>query len=299
MTQTRQPAGIPTGGQFAPNAHLEASVGISDDRPWSWDTIAEETSQAHIEQLQAEGVSVGEAVARIDAEWAAVGVTTKAQRDAMIAGDLKPDDESSDNRDLAMHFASCRGDLAFEGRLLSNAYDLGLHHCTHPANQGRVMAAPPLWDDYELIEQIAYLDGYGACLDAIADARTRQRNVPGSAVWSRQLLRDRGPRAGLDGDQERTVRARRAGWERAVYAESVADEIAGEHSPYQAIYVANGDTPGRRLKLDHLKLSTTFPGRFTGAVHGPSQVRVNAEGETLPRQEGQRVLFAIDEIVQP
>ena len=146
--------------QLAAEAAAATDTGrdpLDPDAHWSWTGITAEIGAAHAaEMFEKTNGSTGAALAVAAQEWNEVTKDENARR-AVIAAGHKPSDFTSADRTVRMSACSARGDMAFDGELLSRAYALTSHGDTHPSNQNRVIATP------------------------ITDA------------WTRLALRDRGP----------------------------------------------------------------------------------------------------------
>lgn len=154
---------------------------LDPDAPWTWTTLAQQTSHRHAADLYDRTGSLGRSLTLADEEWAAVGVLGRSARERCTRRDVMPSDFGSEDRNLRMSASAARGDLDFEGELVSDAYDLGNHSSNH-AHVGRVVHSPAFidtpdgrvaWNEAGYETQLAYIDGYASAVEAVAIARGR------------------------------------------------------------------------------------------------------------------------------
>jgi len=289
----RRPAGLPTGGQFAPTAHPESVVSLVEpadtdgwagltfdeqiasdealaqaagvdlldaDAPWSWAAAAHEIGEAHARELydRTDG-SLGAALAQGRDDWMQVTHSPAVQARIIAAG-LKPSDFSAPQRAVRRAAATARGDLVFEDELLPAGYALAAYGPTHSSNRDRVVHPPPAvsvsgsdpipWDDLSWRQQLVYVQGYAAGVDAIAHNRERAAAEGTPDRWDRFRMTDSGLRAQLAGglsNDELTCRYR--GWERAVTVARFEDLVDAGRAADHTVRIVRPDAVGGSVDL--------------------------------------------------
>ena len=163
----RQPAGIPAGGQFAPKSTAEADLCLLDD-----DLIGSAAEQEQSENpggrtaWNDEADDLPAALAASEA-WVDAGVTNPAEMRRLADSGISPEDFSDPDRNIRMWACSARGDLIFEGKLLSNALQLrrhapGLdaHRYFHHESSVYIGGEERSWDTLRPEDQLDYIRGY-------------------------------------------------------------------------------------------------------------------------------------------
>lgn len=173
-----------------------------------------------------------------------------------MAGVL-PEDFGSPHRERRMWACAMRGDLEFEGTLLSNANQLSryqpsldgrrmFHHQRQVLVGSRYMA----WDGMTSLSQIHLIDGYAAgvtgalCTPGVCDSHD-------DFWWS--------------------------GYQRGVAAEAVRQMIAAGHVPLRLLVVAPG-APDRQLAVRNARPDTKLGFGYVAEI-APNQFHVVALGD--------------------
>lgn len=179
--------------------------------------------------------------------------TSITPADALARLGVYPSDFTSPHRERRMWACAMRGDLQFEGVLLSNALELNryqptlsgrryFHHqlmiqCGHDK--------PELWDELPVSAQIEFIDGYAA---AVAETF----GVPGDRYWW-------------------------TGYERGVSTSVVANALE-DGRPFEVLTVVAPESPTRVLRLVDVARDTKLRHGYMGRI-APGQYRTHYFGE--------------------
>lgn len=267
-------------------AAAEGGIDLADpDAPWTWTAMSEEAGDRWLNDLyeRSDG-HIGAAGALLNNDSREAGLSmTKAQVAAFRKADLMPSDLKSPDRNLRMAACAARGDLVFEGELLSDAFSLDRHATSAAAKtalKGRTMArprqvlmpnengdlTPTTWTSLTPEQQLGYIDGYASVMQG--------RSEPGGALPTGTFI-DRGLACNeLRSNEEEVWRdpgfraARHAGVNRAHATCQFQHEVTTGTFPKGAgVYIARGQV-GNELEIRDPVISVAAPGsktQFQGA----------------------------------
>lgn len=179
--------------------------------------------------------------------------TNITQADALARLGVYPSDFASPNRERRMWACAMRGDLQFEGVLLSNALELnryqpilsGRRYFHHQFVIDSPHDKPELWNDLPVAAQIEFIDGYAA---AVAETY----GIPGDRYWW-------------------------AGYERGVSTSVVARALDGGQ-PVAALTVVAPEAPARTLRLEGVVRDTKLGHGYVARISS-GQYRTHYFGE--------------------
>jgi hypothetical protein len=303
-TPARQPQGQPTGGQFAAQSNPECDIDLNESTPrqrpadvpdgqagepmsipqlmaerdrlqGQVDEITQKIIGAYAEQLQSHGQP-----SDYDQKWIDAGVTTPAERERLESRSVMPEHFHSEYRDTRMWACSERGDLIFEGELLSNGYQLhryadGLderrtfHHEQSVDIDGNSRA----WNDLTGVEQMNYIKGYASAIGG--DLRQEFAKGPETPAM----------RAGFR-------RGLRQGTTEAVI-------VNGGGSNWRSFVVVDSDAVDRHLKVTDVRPVPERGGYEAEVAFGQYRHYSQWDGvrTTVPWSEGSKVFFVSDAIL--
>lgn len=226
--------------------------------------------------------------------WAEAGVTDPTIITRLVDRGHSPADFTSDDRDVRMSACAARGDLVFEDRLLSHAFDIN-QHSQHPSLTHRRAIVPRgiyMSDDPadRARSEAAYIDGYAAGLNQIAELRDRL-----GGEWVNAAIADRGwqfPGVAAPESGSHEAKVRRAGFLHAYQVEAMRDQMeAGEIPAELTIRTSMSVSGTARLR----SIRRLQHGNWSGVLNSNEQ-RWNNDGETIPRAVGTSEWFTIDQI---
>jgi len=311
-TPARQPQGQPTGGQFAAKSNPESELDLEDATPrqrammnmldrqngepvdgtvtpmsipqlmaerdrlqGQVDELTQRIVGAYAEQLQAHGRP-----SDYDQKWIDVGVTTQAEQERLVAKGVMPEHFHSEYRDTRMWACSERGDLIFEGELLSNGYQLhryadGLderrtfHHEQSVDIDGNQRA----WNDLTGVEQMDYIKGYVSAIGG--DLHQGLAESPATPAFLR------------------------AGFKRGLRQATTEAVITnGGGNDWQSFAIVDPDTVDRNLMVTHVKPVPERGGYEAEVSFGQYRRHTTDNGSTtVPWNEGAKVFFVSDAIL--
>lgn len=284
---------------------------LDEDTPYNWTSLRDGLGDRYAEDLydRCDG-SLGQAAAISNQELADAGITTRAQAKAFSSGDLKPSDLHSEDRDLRMHAHAARGDMIFEGELLSQAYDLD-RHSAHPGRlKGRTLGRPSdvhfregtevhsrRWHELSAEEQLSYIDGYTSVFDSqVSHMGDRFEFTHREPFRDRSPLRPELHSASLEvsgQDEARLMAIRREGQQRARQAGQFAHEMkSGTRPENLGAWVSMPLAQQGDLSVS--RVERLGPGTFRGYPE-PGQLVYRADGTTFELSSEQPVHFTMDE----
>lgn len=290
----RHPAGVPTGGQFAPKAAAEADLSLVEPDPSEpdsgWDEMNQELFEANQKRRgmydnhdlvfnEFPGPPAG---APSTEEWAQVGVTDPEQAKRLWQQHgVAPEDFSSDDRGTRMCACDLRGDMIFEGQLLSGATvlsrhapDLDDHRVFHWQPEVYVNGERTSWQTLPAEDQLSYIRGY-----ALAAS---QADHP-------EHLGARGHRPGEDD------RMAWAGYVRGINAIHAAQSIEEGRMGDNSLAIVEPLAPNRRLMIRHARPDPVRRGYRAEIAPGQHRRHEHDEGVSwVPWSEEAKVFFTVD-----
>ncbi len=301
-TPARQPQGQPTGGQFAAQSNPECDIDLEESTPrqrpsgtsdgqagnsrsipqlmaerdrlqGQVDEITQRIVGAYAEQLQAHGRP-----SDYEQKWADVGVTTQAERERLESRSVMPEHFHSEYRDTRMWACSERGDLIFEGELLSNGYQLHRHadglderRTFHHERSVDIDGNQRAWDDLTGTEQMDYIRGYVSAVGG--DLHQEFTESPVNAASQA------GFRRGL----------------RQVTTEAVITSGGGNN--WRSFAIVDPDAVDRHLTVTNVKPAPERGGYEAEVAFGQYRRHTTDDGRsTVPWSEGSKVFFVSDAI---
>jgi hypothetical protein len=231
----RRPKGTPTGGQFAPGARAEVDVDLDDG-------------------------------------WEGVGVVDPSEIERLSKAGVEPSDFESRDMGRRMWACAMRGDLVFEGRLLSNATELWRHD--DGIDRGRIFHTPAAvkingadvpWGVLDAEEQCDYISGYAAAIGGSTDHKDN--------------------------------RFARAGYRRGLHVDDTERAIASGDGPRQ-LTIIDSDASHRRLRVEGVVPSPRGRGYIGQIAAGQYRQHYDFDGSgrVVPYGKGTRVFFEVDAI---
>lgn len=170
-TLNRKPPGTPSGGQFARKTSGEAGLTLDDPEPpegWELDQETYEVNEQRRWPCEPPDVDLpSSSLQHGDDSWAKVGVSDPMLAKRLEDRGVAPEDFSSSDRSARMWACAERGDMVFEGELLSGA--LQLHRHAEGIDERRHFHAPGkvyvggnsvAWSSLPTDKQLAYIRGY-------------------------------------------------------------------------------------------------------------------------------------------
>ena len=275
----RQPSGIPVGGQFASNSTAEADLCLPDDDlidtavPDRARILPGQTAHHNI----ASGNDADDLATRlaVSEAWVRAGVTSPAEMRRLADSGISPEDFSDPDVHIRRWACAARGDLIFEGELLSNALQLrrhvpGLdpHRHFHHESSVYIGGEERRWNTLRPEDQLDYIRGYAQAAASRTDPATRPSD-PGSFEA--------------------------AGWLRGCAAVSAAELIDRGQAPSTSLVIVDPDAVGRRLVVRNARPAPERSGYTAEAAAGRRRYHHGQDySRAVPWTEGTRVFFTDD-----
>jgi hypothetical protein len=267
----RQPAGIPIGGQFAPKSTAEAELDLLDD-----DLIdaAGEHDRAGLCAGQPDHEDLTDVLTASRA-WVDAGVTNPADMRRLADCGVTPRHFVDPDRNIRMWACAARGDLIFEGELLSNALQLHRHapgldprRHFHPEATVYVDGEERSWCVLLPEEQLDYIRGYAQASASHADPTMQP---PGREPF------------------------KAAGWLRARDAIAVAGLIDSGLDADRSYAIVDPDAVGRWLVVRNVRPARAWGGYRGEVAAGQRRYHPGEDySRAVPWTEGTRVFFTVD-----
>lgn len=283
-TPTRQPAGAPTGGQFAAKSNPECDLDLDLDLDDPDLSIAEMTAERDRLQRRADEITgrisdrysaaIQQSI-ESDPEWRSVRVTNRTVQNRLERRGVCPEHFGSDDRDTRMWACSERGDLIFEGELLSNGHQLSryvgdlddrrtFHHDLSVDIDGREVG----WSALSGAKQMEYIAGYSLA----------QSDAPSTPPASPYAM---------------------AGWLRGIDSHNARVDIEEDANPSAHFTVVDPDAIARHLSVTHVQPVPERGGYEAEVAANQHRWHSTENGRNVvPWAAGARVFFAADAILR-